>query len=177
MGFSVDKITAKNDEHYTPAYAVLPILKYVPRNSRVLCPFDTADSVFVRELRAHGCFVAHTHIRDGQDFFGLPHAFGADFVISNPPYSMKTDVLERLFAWGTPFAMLLGVVGLFESQRRFEMFRDNPFEIMYFNRRVAYFQDYGDQRPVLHPPFSSVYVTSKMLPRQIVFEEIDRDGV
>lgn len=38
--------------------------------------------------------------------------------------------------------MLVGVVGLFESQERFEMFRENEFEIMYFNRRVAYFQSY-----------------------------------
>lgn len=30
--------------------------------------------------------------------------------------------------------MLVGVVGLFESQERFEMFRENEFEIMYFNR-------------------------------------------
>ena len=53
--------------------------------------------------------------------------------------------------------MLVGVVGLFESQERFEMFRENEFEIMYFNRRVAYFQSYQDPKPSLNPPFSSVY--------------------
>ena len=60
--------------------------------------------------------------------------------------------------------MLVGVVGLFESQERFEMFRENEFEIMYFNRRVAYFQSYQDPKPSLNPPFSSVYVCHKMLP-------------
>lgn len=70
--------------------------------------------------------------------------------------------------------MLVGVVGLFESQDRFEMFRDNNFEIMYLNRRVAYFQDYTEQRPSLNPPFSSVYVCHNMLPDRIVFEEIEK---
>ena len=74
-----------------------------------------------------------------------------DYIISNPPYSLKGDVLQRLFDIGKPFAMLVGVVGLFESQKRFEMFRDNDFEIMYMNRRVAYFKDYAEQKPSLNP--------------------------
>ena len=65
-------------------------------------------------------------------------------------------------------------VGLFESQERFEMFRENEFEIMYFNRRVAYFQSYQDPKPSLNPPFSSVYVCHKMLPEKMVFEEIEK---
>lgn len=68
--------------------------------------------------------------------------------------------------------MLVGVVGLFESQQRFEMFRNNDFEIMYMNRRIAYFKSYEEQKPSLNPPFSSVYVCKGMLPKQIVFEEI-----
>lgn len=87
---------------------------------------------------------------------------------------MKGEVLSRLFDIGIPFAMLVGVVGLFESQKRFEMFRDNEFEIMYFNKRIAYFKNYDEQKPSLNPPFSSVYVCHKILPKQIVFEEIER---
>jgi hypothetical protein len=71
-----------------------------------------------------------------------------------------------------PFAMLVGVVGLFESQKRFEMFKNNEFEIMYMNRRISYFKDYNEQKPSLNPPFSSVYLCSKILPKQIIFEEI-----
>ncbi len=97
-----------------------------------------------------------------------------DYIISNPPYSLKGDVLQRLFDIGKPFAMLVGVVGLFESQKRFEMFRDNDFEIMYMNRRVAYFKDYAEQKPSLNPPFSSVYICHGVLPKKIVFEEIKK---
>ena len=41
-----------------------------------------------------------------------------DYIISNPPYSLKNEVFERLFVLGKPFAMLVGVVGVFESQTR-----------------------------------------------------------
>ena len=97
-----------------------------------------------------------------------------DYIISNPPYSLKGDVLQRLFDIGKPFAMLVGIVGLFESQKRFEMFRDNDFEIMYMNRRVAYFKDYAEQKPSLNPPLSSVYICHGVLPKKIVFEEIKK---
>lgn len=125
-------------------------------------------------LRAQGNKVICTHIDNGQDFFtvSVPQC---DMIISNPPYSVKTEVLERLFEIDKPFAMLVGVVGLFESQRRFDMFKNNEFEIMYLNRRVAYFKDYADQKPSLNPPFSSVYVCHKMLPKQIMFEEIQKN--
>ena len=171
--FSVDAVTNKNDEFYTPEYAVEPLLKYIPKGSSVLCPFDTSESNIVKLLKSHSCAVSHSHLFDGQDFFSLKKPV-VDFVVSNPPYSLKGEVLERLFDWGVPFAMLLGVVGLFESQKRFEMFRDNTFEVMYLNRRVSYFKDYSDQKPSLNPPFSSVWLCSKVLPDRMVFEEINK---
>lgn len=120
-----------------------------------------------------GYKVVATHIEQGQDFFAIEPP-KCDYIISNPPYSLKGEVLERLFELDRPFAMLVGVVGLFESQKRFNMFKNNDFEIMYFNKRVSYFKDYNDPKPSLNPPFSSVYVCHKMLPKQIVFEEIEK---
>ena len=168
----LDEITVKKDEYYTPQYAIEPILKYVPAGAKVWCPFDTEESLFVKMLRTNGCEVVATHIWNQEDFFELD--VECDYIISNPPYSLKTEVFERLFALGKPFAMLVGVVGLFESQKRFSMFRDNKFEIMYLNKRVSFFEDYDDQQPALNPPFSSVYLASNMLPDRIVFEEIDK---
>ena len=98
-----------------------------------------------------------------------------DCVISNPPYSVKGKVFKKLFELGKPFAMLVGVVGLFESEERFSMFNENDFEIMYLNRRVSYFKDFSDQKPSLNPPFQSVYVCKGMLPKQIVFERINKN--
>jgi len=167
----LDLITNKNDEFYTPRYAVEPILRYVQPGLSVSCPFDTEDSLIVKSLKEHGCKVTTSHIWGGSDFFDMDVP-NTDYIISNPPYSVKGDVLARLFDWGVPFAMLIGVVGLFESQKRFHMFKDNDFEIMYLNKRIAYFKSYEDQKPSLNPPFSSVWLCSKILPKQIVFEEV-----
>ena len=175
----MDKVAGSgNDEFYTPEYAITPILKYVPSGSKIWCPFDTKESLFVKKFRERGHEVTATHIFYGNDFFDYHKddevVQKCDFIISNPPYSMKTDVLQKLFELDKPFAMLLGVVGLFESQRRFDMFKSNEFEIMYMNKRIAYFRDYSEQKPSLNPPFSSVYICHKILPKQIVFEEIEK---
>ena len=34
-----------NDEFYTPYYAIEPLLKYLKPNSKILCPFDTEESL------------------------------------------------------------------------------------------------------------------------------------
>lgn len=181
--FKIDLITNKaqitegvnpNDEFYTPEYAVEPILKYLNPNSNILCPFDTADSNYVKILRDQGHSVTYKHILKGEDFFKMDRPEGYDYIISNPPYSKKTEVLEKLFNWKIPFAMLLGVAGIFESKTRFSLFRDNEFEVMYFNKRISYFKDYTDQKPSLNPPFSSVYITHAVLPERLIFEEVNK---
>ena len=73
--------------------------------------------------------------------------------------------------------MLVGVAGLFESQKRFEMFRDNDWEIMYFNRGVSFMKDFTSGKTALNPPFSSVYITHDILPKKVVFEEIDKKQI
>jgi hypothetical protein len=171
----LDQITEKKDEYYTPPYAVEPILEYIPADATVWCPFDTRDSFFVRMLRAKGCKVIATHLDDGIDFFD--YEYECDYIVSNPPYSLKSEVLEALFASKTPFAMLIGVVGIFESQHRFKLFRDNVFEIMYLNKRVSFFESFTEGKPARNPPFSSVYITSNMLPEKIMFAEIDKNFV
>ena len=162
-----------NDEFYTPLYAIKPIAKYINNNSTIWCPFDTDESLFVKHFKTLGHKVIATHISEGQDFFTC-EVPKCDYIISNPPYSLKGKVFEKLFEIGKPFAMLVGVVGLFESSHRFNLFAENNFEIMYFDKRISYFKDYAEQKPSLNPPFSSVYVCKDMLPKQIVFEKIDK---
>jgi hypothetical protein len=59
----------KNDECYTPAYFVELILPYIPVGAVVWCPFDTAESEFVK-LIGKTNKVIHSHISEGA---GLLH--------------------------------------------------------------------------------------------------------
>ena len=50
-----------NDECYTPDYGVTPILKYIPKDAKVWCPFDTEKSEFVKQIsQTHS--VEYSHI-------------------------------------------------------------------------------------------------------------------
>ena len=84
-----------------------------------------------------------------------------DYIISNPPYSKKVEVLERLFELKIPFAMLVGNVGIFDSKYKFNLFKSNDFAS-------------ADLKTKGSPPFNSIYVCHNILPKQIVFEEIDK---
>jgi hypothetical protein len=163
---------SKNDEYYTPSYAIQPIKKYIKPNSTIWCPFDTEESFFVKELRKEGHTVIATHIDNGEDFFETK--VECDYIVSNPPYTVKLEVLKRLFELDIPFAMLVGVVGLFDSKDKMELFKNETFEVMYLSPRVAYFKDYYNPVPISGIPYQSVYLCSGMLPKQIVFEEINK---
>ncbi len=51
----MDKVAGSgNDEFYTPDYAVAPIMKYIPKEAKIWCPFDTEDSLFVKNFNRGG---------------------------------------------------------------------------------------------------------------------------
>lgn len=162
----------KHDEYYTPNYAIIPLLKYIPNDATIWCPFDTIDSNFVKIFTKHGNKVINTHLLTGHDFFTYEPEEHYDYIISNPPYSMKSEIFHRLFSLKKKFAMLVGIVGVFESEERFNLFKTNDFEIMYFNKRISYFTDYQNQKTNINPPFSSAYVAQGIFPKQIIFEEV-----
>ena len=105
------------DEWYTPIEAVEPILPYLKPHSKILCPFDTEQSEFVKQLRKQGHQVECSHIKNGKDFFNLEKP-EVDYVISNPPFSKRDAILKRLYEWDIPFAMIFNVNGLFDSRNR-----------------------------------------------------------
>ena len=167
--FASDK-KKKKDEYYTKVYAILPLLDYLEKGKTIWCPFDTEESNYVKVFRENGFNVISGHIADGKDFFQYePDNY--DYIISNPPYSLRESILERLFKLEKPFAMLINISGLFDSRVRFNLFRNNPFEIMVFNKRVDYIKTEENNSS---PPFSSIYLCSRLLPQQFVFEEISK---
>lgn len=56
---------SKNDEFYTPKYAITPLLKYLKPKSNIWCPFDKEESLYVKILRKQEHNVIATHICNG----------------------------------------------------------------------------------------------------------------
>jgi len=163
-GVSIFKNFSVNDEKFTPRYAVLPILKYLPKGIIVWCPFDTKNSEFVIALQEHGFEVAYSHIAIGQDFFEYEPEHW-DIIVSNPPFSNKKEVFERCLGFGKPFALLISNLWLNDSSPS-KLFKYNELQLLLFNKRIQY-----DNKNRI--PFGSSYFCHKLLPKQLIFEEME----
>ena len=95
-----------SDEWYTPAYVVRTMLNVFPPNAgdRILLPFDTAESNFTKIVTARYDKQAIWGI---QDFLTRDYEF--DYLISNPPYSIKDKIIERCINLGKPSVLLLPI--------------------------------------------------------------------
>lgn len=161
----------KDDEYYTPAYAVYPIIEKLKPKSTVWCPFDTEKSNFVKVLKANGFNVIRSHIFDGQDFF-CQEVPECDYIISNPPYSVKGKVFNKLYEIGKPFAMLINLQGIFDHKKRFELFKNNKVEMLWLSPRVNYIK--GDGSKLSGVPFQSGYLCSGICENQLEFSYVDK---
>ena len=125
----------ENNELYTPLYAVDPILKYIPKDKIIWCPFDEEWSAFYRRLKEEGYNVVRSSLKDGQDFFTYePNKW--DMIVSNPPFSSKDKVLERLYSFKKPFAILLPLNSL-QGKTRFKFFTQG-IQLLSFDSRISF---------------------------------------
>ena len=70
---------------------------------KVWLPFNDSDSVWGPVLRSRGFDVVAT---DG-DFFTTPPPEGVQCIISNPPFSLKKEVMNRIKHLNLRFALIL----------------------------------------------------------------------
>lgn len=152
----------EDDECYTPAYGVEPLLEFLPpyRKQTIWCPFDTKDSEFVKVLSANGHKVVYSHISTGQDFFEYqPDRW--DLIISNPPFHNKRAFFERALSFGKPFALLMTLTWLNDSTPK-KLFGDD-LQLLMFDRRITFI---GKDPKKIN--FSSAYFCKDFLPKQIL---------
>lgn len=176
-GYLTAKTNKESDETYTPDYAVKPIIKYVKdyasrnwkENLVVWCPFDTEESYYVKLLRASGFTVVATHIDNDENFFYYePEEY--DIIVSNPPFSVKDDIIKRLYELNKPYAMLLPIPSL-QGQKRFPYMKD--CQALIFDKRINYFKDMKTKEIQKGVSFGSFYLCRKFLPNDLIFEELD----
>ena len=168
MGFSEDIKKAATDEWYTQPHDVERIIPFLHGGGyeQLLCPFDTNKSAFVTVLTANGFNVTNSHIDTGTDFFDIDNLSDYDAVVSNPPFSKRQQILERLFEAKVPFAMIMNFNGLFDAKSRWRLFKDNEFELLVPQGRMKFFNENGVGNS---PNFQSVWVCHGMADKQIVF--------
>lgn len=157
----------KNDECYTPKCGVMPILKYIPKEAVIWCPFDTQESEFVKEISKTNK-VVFSHISTGQDFFSYePEQW--DIIISNPPFTNKRKYFERAISFGKPFALIMSITWLNDSSPK-QVFEGKDMQLLMFDKRLKFIKPNGEQMG--SPTFSSAYFCYNFLPKQIIMEKI-----
>ena len=167
----------KKDEYYTPrilARAIIPHVKQggLPLRATIWCPFDTANSEFVLCLKEAGFKVIHSHIWEGKDFFEYEPEEHYDYIISNPPYTLKLDVFRRLFELDKPFAMVMGLP-ILNYQEVGSFFHDyanegKHLQLLIVDKKVSFDGNTAS--------FNNSFFCRDMLERDIIFHHLENNS-
>ena len=152
---------SKNDECYTPDCFWNNIWKYMPTGGKVFEPFYGAGHTF-RWLENSKLF-EQVLGQQGLDFFspqGQQYLKQCDYVISNPPFSIKFKILKQLVNNDIPF-ILLFPMGSINTQKFVKIFdkKINDISIIIPNGRIKYIVDGSLAKS---PSFESVYLCYKI---------------
>lgn len=156
-----------NDECYTPAYGVKPILKYIPKGATVWCPFDKPESEFVKQISAQNK-VVYSHLDSGQDFFEYePDQW--DVIVSNPPFTNKRKFFERALEFEKPFALIMTNTWLNDAAPK-QLFAKKDLQLLMFDKRMKFIMANGADNNKI--TFSSSYYCWNFLPKQIIMDKL-----
>ncbi len=155
----------EKDEYYTPPILAEVIVPYVPEGAKVWLPFDTENSEFVHAFAGRN-EVIYSHIWDGRCFFEYePEQY--DCVVSNPPFTRKLEVLQRLYSFGRPFAMVLPLPML-NYQEVGSFFLDKELQLLIVDKKVSFDGNTAS--------FNNSFFCRGLLPKDIVFESLPHNN-
>ena len=124
----------ESDECYTPKNEVWPLFRFLDK-TKIYYEATSDQSSSIIDGLSEGGYKAQGS--NGQDFLTIESLLGFDGIITNPPYSKKTQFLEKCYTLGLPFALLLPVAAV-QSQSRGKMFDKYGVSMLVYNRRVDF---------------------------------------
>jgi hypothetical protein len=123
------------DSCETPRYALDPLVQYISRSKAIWEP-AAGSGRMVRHLESFGYRVLGSTIDNGANFFDVT-CDGCDMIVTNPPYGIKFQWIERCYDLGLPFALLLPVETIGAKRCQAAMKRYGA-EILLLNRRINF---------------------------------------
>jgi len=140
------------DNYETPKVALEMVLAGVPKGTVLWDPFYCTGQVrvFFREL-------GYTCINENRDFFEY-EPFLYEVIVTNPPYSIKHEVLIRLLNLGRPFAVLMPITTL-TTHYFYQLMRRRSYQVIIPSKRFNFLR--GDERLTKNKActFSTVWIT------------------
>lgn len=158
----------KYDELYTPEYAISPLLKYLPKDKIIWECTDFGSSNITKVLKKNGFQVVSTHKKDF-DFLKDTADFSFDIILTNPPYSLKNQFLQKCYEYKKPFCLLLPITSL-EGIERGKMFREYGVELMVLDKRCNFIYDNSKKNNW----FNTSWFCWNILPSKLIFESLEK---
>jgi|GEM_PF-1811276 len=123
------------NDFQTPPEALKPLLPFLKKGMKIWeCASGKGN--LTKELKKLGFDVVSTDIINGKDFLKYePNDY--DVIITNPPFSLKQEFLERAYQLKKPFAFLLPLT-TFESKKRQDLFDENGIEVIMVDKRINF---------------------------------------
>lgn len=119
-----------------------------------------------------GFSVVGTDIRGfgGVDFLTGEPSGPWDCIVTNPPYSIKTQWIRRCYELGKPFALLLPYTAMegHDKEPRQPLYKKYGVDLLFLKNRVKFTTPNGKKGGSWFP---AMWLTWKILPERIMFEE------
>jgi len=155
------KTFSSNDNYMTPKYVWENIQQYIPKDKVIWEPFygDGKSGQYLQEM---GFNVIHKDI----DFFSNNEG---EIIVSNPPFTMKKQILTRLKNLDKPFILIMPQNTINNNYIR-EQYKDQ-IQIIIPRKRI-HFLKHGDDNIVKKCNFDTFYYCYKInLKSDIIFLE------
>ena len=124
-----------SDIFQTPPHAFDYISPYIDRGL-IVWESATGHGMLADAIKSRGFEVVRSDIMTDQNFFEYqPDKW--DVQITNPPYSIKDDWIERSYKLGKPFALLMPVSAL-HSTKRCNLFREHGISLVIPPKRINF---------------------------------------
>ena len=166
-GMSTTRDRVENDFYATPQTAVEAILNEVPLEGSILEPAAGQGHISKVLREKYPCNeIVSTDLVQREDKFGIFVAGGVDFlhhnygrqfdnVITNPPFKLAKEFIERALEISSGKVIMFAKIQLLEGQERREMFANTPLKYVYvFSKRVNPMRN-GEELDERGKPWSS----------------------
>lgn len=153
----------KDDQYETPKYIWEMLVPYMDKNHTIYEPFYCSgiSGQYLREL-------GYNVIHNDEDFYENYDKHEYDIIVSNPPFSDKKKVFNKLKKIDKPFIMIVPVSTITKKFFR-DNFKDDDITMLIPNGRLQ-FSKKGKQ--LSRCWFDCVAITYKLgLDKQIIYLE------
>ena len=163
-----------SNDFQTPPEALEPLMQFLKKDWTIWeCACGKGNLVNELERLEFKVFGSDliTETPNQLDFLTQEPPSEYDCIITNPPFSLKKEFLERVYQLKKPFAFLLPLT-TFETASRQDLFKKFGVEVIMFDKRINFETPNGKGSGSW---FATMWVTWKLnLPNQINFVKLSR---